>query len=132
MTAKKKKIVARPQITSRGFVFVKTNRELMNQRPTWSKRWSKTSSPKGIRLRTPEAKRSRKLNRFFLNQTKRHPVILPVIMEINERPKRSRTNTEGDQGSYQGTGGQETGQKAPQFPWWSGRGGEKRPASEAK
>ena len=28
---KKKKIVARPQITSRGFVFVKTNRELMNQ-----------------------------------------------------------------------------------------------------
>ena len=29
-----------------------------------------------------------KLNRFLFNQTKRHPVILPVIMEINQHPKR--------------------------------------------
>lgn len=29
-----------------------------------------------------------KLNRFLFNQTKRHPVILPVIMEINQHPKK--------------------------------------------
>jgi ribonuclease J len=29
-----------------------------------------------------------KLNRFLFDQTKRHPVILPVIMEINQHAKR--------------------------------------------
>ena len=86
---KKKKIVTRPQITSRGFVFVKTNRQLMKQSADLveeviqedldQKEFDWSHLKQNVRD---------KLNRFLFNQTKRHPVILPVIMEINQHPKR--------------------------------------------
>lgn len=86
---KKKKIVTKPQITSRGFVFVKTNRQLMKQSAELveeviqedldQKEFDWTHLKQNVRD---------KLNRFLFNQTKRHPVILPVIMEINQHPKR--------------------------------------------
>ena len=86
---KKKKIVTKPQITSRGFVFVKTNRQLMKQSAELveeviqedldQKEFDWSHLKQNVRD---------KLNRFLFNQTKRHPVILPVIMEINQHPKR--------------------------------------------
>jgi Predicted hydrolase of the metallo-beta-lactamase superfamily len=30
-----------------------------------------------------------KLNRFLFDQTKRHPVILPVIMEVNQHARKN-------------------------------------------
>lgn len=82
---KKKKIVDRPKITSRGFVYVKTSRDLI-------------AESADIITKTVQANLDNKefdwghlkqdvreqLNHFLYEQTKRHPVILPVIMEINQ------------------------------------------------
>lgn len=102
---RKKKIVAQPKITSRGFVFVKTNRELMNQSAKLvedtvqdnldNKEFDWGHLKQDVRD---------KLNRFLFEQTKRHPVILPVIMEVNQharkinkkKPKQQEKQTESE------------------------------------
>lgn len=86
---KKKKIVARPQITSRGFVFVKTNRQLMKQSADLvEKVVQENLDQKEFDWSHLKQDVREKLNRFLFDQTKRHPVILPVIMEINQHAKR--------------------------------------------
>ncbi|KRK60571.1 ribonuclease J [Limosilactobacillus antri] len=81
---KKKKIVARPQITSRGFVFVKTNHQLMKQSADLVERVVQDNlDQKEFDWGHLKQDVREKLNRFLFDQTKRHPVILPVIMEIN-------------------------------------------------
>lgn len=85
---KKKKIVARPQITSRGFVFVKTNRQLMKQSADLvEKVVQENLNQKEFDWSHLKQDVREKLNRFLFDQTKRHPVILPVIMEINQHSK---------------------------------------------
>lgn len=95
---KKKKIVARPQITSRGFVFVKTNRQLMKQSADLvEKIVQENLDQKEFDWSHLKQDVREKLNRFLFDQTKRHPVILPVIMEINQHAKRknkSNSNNE--------------------------------------
>lgn len=87
---REKKIIAAPQITSRGFVYVKTSKDLMKesskiiteivedhlQKDDFE--WSKLKQD----IRD-------KLSRYLFDQTKRRPVILPVIMEASQR-KRAR------------------------------------------
>ncbi|WP_304402251.1 ribonuclease J, partial [Lactobacillus intestinalis] len=86
---KKKKIVARPQITSRGFVFVKTNRQLMQQSADLvEKIVQENLDQKEFDWSHLKQDVRDKLNRFLFEQTKRHPVILPVIMEINQHQKK--------------------------------------------
>lgn len=86
---KKKKIVARPQITSRGFVFVKTNRQLMKQSADLVEKVVQDNlDQKEFDWSHLKQDVREKLNRFLFDQTKRHPVILPVIMEINQHAKR--------------------------------------------
>lgn len=86
---KKKKIVARPQITSRGFVFVKTNHQLMKQSADLvEKTIQEDLNKKEFDWSHLKQNVREKLNRFLFNHTKRHPVILPVIMEVNQHPKR--------------------------------------------
>ena len=128
---KKKKIVARPQITSRGFVFVKTNRELMNQAADLvEKVVQEDLDQKEFDWGHLKQNVRDKLNRFLFNQTKRHPVILPVIMEINQHPKRknhTKTTKEATKAPVA---------KKPAKKYHNSRGGrgrgKKRPASEAK
>lgn len=85
---KNKKIVTRPQITSRGFVFVKTHRQLMKQSADLvEKVIQEDLDQKEFDWSHLKQNVREKLNRFLFNQTKRHPVILPVIMEINQHPK---------------------------------------------
>ena len=128
---KKKKIVARPQITSRGFVFVKTNRELMNQAADLvEKVVQEDLNQKEFDWGHLKQNVRDKLNRFLFNQTKRHPVILPVIMEINQHPKRknhTKTTKEATKAPVA---------KKPAKKYHNSRGGrgrgKKRPASEAK
>ena len=92
---KKKKIVARPQITSRGFVFVKTNRQLMQQSADLvEKIVQENLDQKEFDWSHLKQDVSDKLNRFLFDQTKRHPVILPVIMEINQHQKKIKNNVE--------------------------------------
>ena len=85
---KNKKIVTRPQITSRGFVFVKTNRQLMKQSADLvEKVIQEDLDQKEFDWSHLKQNVREKLNRFLFNQTKRHPVILRVIMEINQHLK---------------------------------------------
>lgn len=92
---KKKKIVARPQITSRGFVFVKTNRQLMQQSADLvEKIVQENLDQKEFDWSHLKQDVRDKLNRFLFDQTKRHPVILPVIMEINQHAKKNKNNAE--------------------------------------
>ena len=128
---KKKKIVARPQITSRGFVFVKTNRELMNQAADLvEKVVQEDLDQKEFDWGHLKQNVRDKLNRFLFNQTKRHPVILPVIMEINQHPKRKNHTTATKEATKAPVA------KKPAKKHHNSRGGrgrgKKRPASEAK
>ena len=92
---RKKKIVARPQITSRGFVFVKTNRQLMQQSADLvEKIVQENLDQKEFDWSHLKQDVRDKLNRFLFDQTKRHPVILPVIMEINQHQKKIKNNVE--------------------------------------
>ena len=90
---KKKKIVARPQITSRGFVFVKTNHQLMKQSADLVEKVVQDNlNQKEFDWGHLKQDVREKLNRFLFDQTKRHPVILPVIMEINQHAKKKTKN----------------------------------------
>ena len=90
---KKKKIVARPQLTSRGFVFVKTNHQLMKQSADLVEKVVQDNlDQKEFDWGHLKQDVREKLNRFLFDQTKRHPVILPVIMEINQHAKKKTKN----------------------------------------
>lgn len=90
---KAKKIVARPQITSRGFVFVKTNHQLMKQSADLvEKVVEENLAEKEFDWGHLKQSVREKLNRFLFDQTKRHPVILPVIMEVNQHSRRQNNS----------------------------------------
>ncbi len=82
---RKRQIIDTPKITSRGFVFVKTSRDLMTesaqivakvvQKNLDNKEFDWSHLKQGIR---------ENLNHFLYEQTHRHPVILPIIMEVNQ------------------------------------------------
>lgn len=102
---KKKKIVARPQITSRGFVFVKTNRQLMKQSADLvEKVVQENLDQKEFDWSHLKQDVREKLNRFLFDQTKRHPVILPVIMEINQHAKRKNKGNNNGEAKKQSNG----------------------------
>lgn len=88
---KGQKIVSSPQITSRGFVYVKASRDLIKESGEITEEivmkhlhsddfeWAKLKQD----IRD-------KLSRYLFEQTKRRPVILPVIMEANQRRGRRK------------------------------------------
>lgn len=82
---KKKKIVDRPKITSRGFVYVKTSRDLIAESvDIITKTVQSNLDNKEFDWGHLKQDVREQLNHFLYEQTKRHPVILPVIMEINQ------------------------------------------------
>ena len=88
---KGQKIVSSPQITSRGFVYVKASRDLIKESGEMTEEivmkhlhsddfeWSKLKQD----IRD-------KLSRYLFEQTKRRPVILPIIMEASQRRGRRK------------------------------------------
>ncbi|MFD1418234.1 ribonuclease J [Companilactobacillus keshanensis] len=87
---KKKKVVAKPKITARGFVYMRASRDLLSESSDLivdtivdylqnSKDFDWSDLKQGVRD---------KLNHFLYEQTNRHPVILPVIMEVNQNRHR--------------------------------------------
>lgn len=88
---KGKRIVSAPQITSRGFVYVKASRDLLKESGDMTSEivekhlhsddfeWSKLKTE----IRDT-------LSRYLFDQTKRRPVVLPVIMEATQRRKRKK------------------------------------------
>lgn len=87
---KKKKIVAQPKVTTRGFVYIKANRELMNgaisivedtiMNNLDNKKFDWNDLKQDVRSA---------LEKFLYDQTHRKPVILPVIMEVNQNRHRN-------------------------------------------
>ncbi|WP_270765213.1 ribonuclease J [Weissella confusa] len=95
---KKKKIISKPKIDSRGFVYVKTSRDLIREAGDLVE----TTVAEGIKNAKEfdwgNLKNSVRdaLGKFLYEQTRRKPVILPVIMEANQngrRRKRSASKT---------------------------------------
>ncbi|EOH72128.1 MULTISPECIES: ribonuclease J [Enterococcus] len=88
---KLKKIVSAPQITSRGFVYIKASRDLIKESA------ETTSEIVEKHLHSDDFEWSKlkqdirdQLSRHLFEQTKRRPVILPVIMEANQRRGRRK------------------------------------------
>ncbi|UQS86473.1 ribonuclease J [Nicoliella spurrieriana] len=94
---KKKTVIAQPKITSRGFIYVKANKSLMNEASKIvydavqynldNKEFDWGHLKQDVRD---------KLSSFLFDKTKRRPVILPVIMEVHQHHK-------GHKGSKRGT-----------------------------
>ncbi len=86
LTKQERKIASGPEIISRGFVYVRESEKLMDDSTKLVKdiverniikdsfEWS--SLKQDIRD---------ELNRYLFDQTKRRPMILPIIMEVNQR-----------------------------------------------
>lgn len=82
---KKKRIVSRPKIQSRGFVYIKTSKDLLAecanivattvQKDLDNKEFDWGHLKQNVRDQ---------LSRYLFDQTKRRPVILPVIMEVSQ------------------------------------------------
>lgn len=87
---KKKKIIAEPKVTSRGFVYIKANRQLMSdsidvikkaiQANFEHKKFDWTELKQDIRG---------DLEKFLYKKTNRRPVILPVVMEVTQNRHRA-------------------------------------------
>ena len=87
---KKKKIIAEPKVTSRGFVYIKANRQLMSdsidvikkaiQANFEHKKFDWTELKQDIRG---------DLEKFLYKKTNRRPVILPLVMEVNQNRHRA-------------------------------------------
>ncbi|MHA8263108.1 ribonuclease J [Lactobacillaceae bacterium Melli_B3] len=93
---KKKTVIAQPKITSRGFIYVKANKSLMNQSSKIvydavqynldNKEFDWGHLKQDVRD---------KLSSFLFEQTRRHPVILPVIMEVHQHHKSHHSGKRG-------------------------------------
>jgi ribonuclease J len=73
------RLLAGPEIYSRGFVYVRESEELLDRTRAEVLRVVKESSGSRVNL-SNQIKEA--LTRFVYNETKRRPVILPVVMEV--------------------------------------------------
>ncbi len=87
---KKKRIVSEPKLTSRGFVYVKANKDLMKEAAGIIEKTVKHNlDHKEFDWSNLKQDVRDSLSDYLFKQTKRRPVILPVIMEVNQHHKRT-------------------------------------------
>ncbi|MGX6429346.1 ribonuclease J [Levilactobacillus yonginensis] len=87
---KKKQIVADPKITSRGFVYVKANKDLMQESAQIIRKAVQNNlDNKEFDWGHLKQDVREHLSHYLFEQTHRRPVILPVIMEVNQHHRRS-------------------------------------------
>lgn len=90
---KNKKIVAKPKVITRGFVYIKANRDLMAESiDIVSNTIQNNLDHKEFDWSTLKQDLREDLGHFLYEQTHRHPVILPVIMEINQNKMRAQSH----------------------------------------
>mgnify|MGYP001175054430 FL=1 len=88
---KKREIIDQPRITSRGFVYLKTSHDLiLESQKLVTKVVQKNLDNKEFDWSHLKQDIRDELNHFLYEQTKRHPVILPIIMETNQRHRFSK------------------------------------------
>ncbi|OXC15330.1 MULTISPECIES: ribonuclease J [Lactobacillus] len=87
---KKKKIIAEPKVTSRGFVYIKANRQLMSDSIDVIKKAIQANF-EHKKFDWSELKQDIRgdLEKFLYKKTNRRPVILPVVMEVNQNRHRA-------------------------------------------
>lgn len=98
---KKRQVVSKPKLTSRGFVYVKANRDLMKEASELTvkqiedylantKSFDWTELKNGVR---------EVLSRYLFEQTRRRPMVMPVVMEVNQnrRPTAHKVAQSGTQ-----------------------------------
>ncbi len=87
---KKKKIVSEPQVTSRGFVYIKANHKLMNDSLEVIRKAIKNNfAHKKFDWTELKQDVRNDLEKFLYKQTNRRPVVLPVVMEVNQNRHRA-------------------------------------------
>ncbi len=104
---KKKKVVAAPKIDSRGFVYVKTSRDLMHEAGELVQNTVADGIKNTKEFDWGNLKNSVRdvLGKYLYEQTRRKPVILPVIMEANQngrqrkKPKSAHADNQPNQGN---------------------------------
>lgn len=87
---KKKKIIAEPKVISRGFVYIKANRQLMSESIDVIKK-AINNNFEHKKFDWTELKQDIRsdLEKFLYKKTNRRPVILPVVMEVNQNRHRA-------------------------------------------
>ncbi|MGX7350643.1 ribonuclease J [Enterococcus canis] len=86
ISRREKKIIAKAQITSRGFVYVKTSKDLIKESAHIVEEVvEKTLAGNDFEWSKLKQDIREQLSRYLFEQTKRRPVILPVIMETSQR-----------------------------------------------
>ena len=87
---KKKKIVSEPLVSTRGFVYIKANHELMNGASDAIKE-AIANNFEHKRFDWTELKQDvrNSVEKFLYKQTGRRPVVLPVVMEVNQNRHRA-------------------------------------------
>ncbi len=87
---RKKKIIAQPQVTSRGFVYIKANQQLMRDSIELIKK-TITNNFEHKKFDWTEIKQDVRndLEKFLYRKTNRRPVVLPVVMEVNQNRHRA-------------------------------------------
>lgn len=83
---KKRKVVSKPKMTSRGFVYVKANRDLMKEagKLTIESIEDYLKNAKAFDWNELKNGVREKLSRFLFNETRRRPMVMPVVMEVNQ------------------------------------------------
>ncbi|CAK8053716.1 ribonuclease J [Eupransor demetentiae] len=96
---KKRKVVSKPKLTSRGFVYVKANRDLMKEasRITVEKIEDYLNNSKSFDWNELKNGVREALSRYLFNETRRRPMVMPVVMEVNQnrRPRHGKNNAKG-------------------------------------
>ena len=109
---KKKKVIAPAKIDSRGFVYVKTSRDLMHEAAELVEQTVSEGVKNTKDFDWGNLKNSVRdaLGKFLYEKTRRKPVILPVIMEANQNGRRRR-RTPSHQGNKSKTVGAKSAKK---------------------
>lgn len=83
---KKRQVVSKPKLTSRGFVYVKANRDLMKEASDLTVKQIEDYLSNTKNFDWNELKNSVRevLSRFLFEQTRRRPMVMPVVMEVNQ------------------------------------------------
>lgn len=91
---KKRKVVSKPKMTSRGFVYVKANRDLMKEsgKITIDAIEEYLKNAKAFDWNELKNGVREKLSRFLFNETRRRPMVMPVVMEVNQNRRPHHKN----------------------------------------
>ncbi|MCT3048815.1 ribonuclease J [Leuconostoc mesenteroides] len=100
---KKRQVVSKPKLTSRGFVYVKANRDLMKEASDLTVKQIEDYLTNNKSFDWNELKSGVRdvLSRFLFEQTRRRPMVMPVVMEVNQNRRPNNHTTTATQSGAQ-------------------------------